>query len=199
MNSEQRTANNLEIITERAEETKKLGRILAKELLKGNSKRKKAVVIGLEGELGSGKTAFVQGMAKGFGIKQRITSPTFVIMKRYGVHFLGQDKKSLPKGRSPVFFYHLDCYRITEPKDLLDLDFKEIINNSQNIVAIEWAERVRKILPENSLWIKFEHLTEEKRRLIIPRPDLLGASLLKNLGARLLNAVKRSDPGTASL
>ena len=135
--------NNIEIITENAKETQKAGEILAQEIKKGQ----KALIIGLEGELGSGKTTFVQGLAKGLKIKEKITSPTFVIMKKIG------------------WFYHIDCYRLNSAQELLDLGFKEIINHSENLIVIEWAERVRKILSRNTLWIKFEHLpcTKQKR------------------------------------
>ena len=114
----------IEMITKNEQETKKVAKLLAQEIDGPTSRRtiNRAVVIGLQGELGSGKTRFVQGFAKGLGIRQRLTSPTFVLMKKY---------KNL---------YHIDCYRLNKPKDLLDLDFKEIIDDSQNIVVVEWAE-----------------------------------------------------------
>lgn len=142
-----------EIITENALTTQKIGRILAEEIVKSHSGNKKALVIGLEGELGSGKTTFIQGMAKGFGLKEPMTSPTFVIMRRY----------QIKKGNN---FFHIDCYRISQPRDLLDLDFKEILSQPHNIVVIEWAEKVKKILPVNALWIRFEHLGRNKRRIL---------------------------------
>jgi len=138
----------MEIITKSAEETQKVGRFLAEEIIKNKPDKNKAVIIALEGDLGGGKTTFVQGFAKGLGIKQRITSPTFVIMKKYN------------------FLYHIDCYRIKD-KDLLELDFKEIISQTKNIVVIEWAERVKKILPQNTLWLKFEYLDKNKRKIIV--------------------------------
>ncbi|OGZ36003.1 MAG: tRNA (adenosine(37)-N6)-threonylcarbamoyltransferase complex ATPase subunit type 1 TsaE [Candidatus Portnoybacteria bacterium RIFCSPLOWO2_01_FULL_43_11] len=144
--------NDLEIITENEKETQKAGKFLAEELFKKTS-RKKAAVIALKGELGSGKTAFVKGMAQGFGVKEKIISPTFVVLKKYGI--------------KNINFYHIDCYRLVGPKDLIDLDFKEIINDSENIIAVEWAERVREILPGNSLWVKFEHWGKNKRKIII--------------------------------
>jgi tRNA threonylcarbamoyladenosine biosynthesis protein TsaE len=137
--------SRLGIITESAQETQKLGIVLAKEII--HQLAEKALVIGLEGELGSGKTTFIQGLAKGLGIKERLTSPTFVILKRYGRLF------------------HLDCYRINKPEEILDLDFKEILNQPEDIIVIEWAEKVKKILPKNTLWIKFEHLGQDKRRI----------------------------------
>lgn len=137
----------MEIITKSAKETQKVGRFLAEEFIKNKSDRNKAVIIALEGDLGGGKTTFIQGFAKGLKIKDKITSPTFVIMKKYD------------------FLYHIDCYRIKD-KDLLELDFNEIID-SNNFVVIEWAERVKKILPKNTLWLKFEYINKNKRKIII--------------------------------
>ena len=145
----------LRIVAKSAQEMKKAGEFLAQEIIRTankeqrtkNSKiRKKAIIIGLEGELGSGKTTFIQGMAKGLEIKEKITSPTFVIMRRYG------------------WFCHIDCYRLNSPQDLLDLGFKEIISQP-NIVVIEWAEKIKKILPKDTFWIKFEYLDKDKRMI----------------------------------
>ncbi len=135
----------MEITTFDEKETKEAGRLLGQEILKEN----KGPIIGLEGELGSGKTTFIQGLAKGLGIKDRITSPTFVIFKKYPIN-----QKS---------FYHVDCYRIKNSKDLIDLDFKEILGNKENIVVIEWAEKIKDILPKDALWIRFEYLDEDRR------------------------------------
>ena len=141
----------LEIITGSAKETQKVGRILAEEIVcQPNKKDQKALVIGLEGDLGSGKTTFIQGLAKGFGIKERITSPTFVIFKKYKIQVSS--------------FYHIDCYRIAKAKELIDLDFREILSSPQNVIAIEWAERISKILPSNALWMKFEYLPRTKQK-----------------------------------
>ncbi len=138
-----------EMITKNERETKKVARLLVQEIIKKPLKTKGAVVIGLQGELGAGKTRFVQGFAKGLGIKRRLTSPTFVLIKKY---------KNL---------YHIDCYRLSKPKDLLDLDFKEIISNPDNIILIEWAEKIRKILPKDTIWIKFEIINSKERKIKI--------------------------------
>ena len=164
--------NKIEIITNSASETQRAGEILGQEitkskprtkqkresgLVRGKLENEKALVIGLEGELGSGKTTFVQGLAKGLKIKERITSPTFVILKKFDLrpatHFQN--------------FYHIDCYRFTSADQLIDLGFREIINHPENLVVIEWAERVRKILSQNTLWIKFEYLDKNKRKMTI--------------------------------
>jgi tRNA threonylcarbamoyladenosine biosynthesis protein TsaE len=136
-------------LTKSEKETQKLAQILASEILKTKKvypeRSRGAVVIGLEGNLGAGKTTFIQAFAKGIGIKKRLTSPTFVLMKKYNN------------------LYHLDCYRIKDSQDVLALDFKEIISEPKNIVLIEWAEKVKRILPKNKIWIKFKILGKDQR------------------------------------
>jgi len=134
-------------------QTKKLGKIVAKKVLKIKRKRR-AQVLGLEGDLGGGKTTFLQGFAKGLGIQEKILSPTFVLMKRF-------------KMKSFRFkcFYHIDCYRIEKPKEILKLGFKKIISNPENIVAVEWADRIRKIMPKNSLEINFKFVSKNTRKI----------------------------------
>ncbi len=137
----------MEIITKNSQETKKTGKILGKEILK----EEKGRVIGLKGELGSGKTTFIQGLAQGLGVKDKITSPTFVVFKKYGM----KEKD----------FYHVDCYRLNSGDDLIDLGFDEILKDQKNIILIEWAEKVKEILPKKILWIDFEYLDKDKRRI----------------------------------
>lgn len=134
-------------------QTKKLGETLAREILKTKPK-KIAQILGLEGGLGGGKTTFLQGFARGLGIKQKILSPTFVIMKRFKVESLRFEG-----------FYHVDCYRLKKPKEILDLGFKEIISNPQNIVVVEWADKIKKILPKNSLILKFKFVNKNSRKI----------------------------------
>ena len=115
-----------------------------------------AFVLALKGELGAGKTSFVQGLAKGLGIKEKVLSPTFLIVKRFHV------SRSRFKE-----FYHIDCYRLKNPKELLDLDWKKIIQNPNNIVAVEWAGRVKSIIPKDALWISFSQGDELTERDIV--------------------------------
>jgi len=141
--------------TKSAFQTKKTGTALAHQILKGKSQQK-AITIALQGDLGGGKTTFVQGFAKGLGIKQKIISPTFVIMKRFVIN--NSQFKNL---------YHFDCYRIKDAKEMTALDFKEIINNPQNIVMIEWADRIKRIIPKHATWINFDFVDEKKRKINI--------------------------------
>ena len=161
-----------EYLTISPNQTKKLGETLAKEILKTQPK-KLAQILGLEGDLGGGKTTFLQGLARGLGIKQKILSPTFILMRKY--QLTTNNKQLTTKNRRlrvvscklKSYFYHIDCYRIKKPKEILDLGFKEIISNPKNIVAIEWSDHVRKIIPEDSLIIKFELANKNKRKIVI--------------------------------
>ena len=135
-------------ITKSKKETQKLGKKLAEEIFK-KKLQNQSVVLGLSGNLGGGKTTFLQGFAEGLKIKEKILSPTFVIMKRFGN------------------FYHIDCYRVKNEKDVLGLDFKNIIKDPKNIVAIEWPEKIKSILPKNTIFIKFKLLDKNKREIIL--------------------------------
>lgn len=123
-----------------AKQTQKLGEILAGEVKGGK-------IICLSGDLGSGKTTFTQGLLKGLNVKGPYTSPTFVIMKKY---------------KNNIF--HFDAYRIGS-KDILNLDWEEITADKNNIVIIEWADRIKKIIPKDCLWIKFKWVDENKRKM----------------------------------
>lgn len=134
--------------------TKKIARFLSKSLY-DNFPAKKTIVLGLIGELGSGKTTFVQELGKYFKIKKKITSPTFLIIKNYNLNHIFFKK-----------FFHIDAYRIKTPKELDVLDFKKILKNKKNIILIEWADKIKKILPKNTIWINFEHGKTKNERII---------------------------------
>jgi tRNA threonylcarbamoyladenosine biosynthesis protein TsaE len=147
---------SFEIFSQSPSQTKKVGQILASQILRGKLKR--AFVLGLIGDLGGGKTTFLQGFAKGLKIKEKILSPTFIILKKFKV-----------KSSKFKVFYHIDCYRIKRAKEILNLGFKEIISNPKNIVAIEWAEKIKKILPKGALILKFDFLDQKKRKISLWR------------------------------
>ena len=137
-------------------QTQKIAKELAKKVIKNLPLNKKAVVIGLIGDLGAGKTTFIQGFANGLGIKEKILSPTFIIMRKFEI-------------RNSKFetFYHIDCYRIENSKEILDLGFKEIISDPKNIIIIEWADRIKKIMPRNTIWINFDFIDTKTRKIVI--------------------------------
>lgn len=130
-----------EFITTNSKQTQKLGEMLAKEITG-------AIAVCLVGELGAGKTTFTQGFLKGLGAEGPYTSPTFLIMKQYGN------------------VYHFDAYRV-DSKDILNLGWEEIIANPQNIVIIEWADKVRDIIPAGAVWIDFKWVDEKKRKIVL--------------------------------
>jgi tRNA threonylcarbamoyladenosine biosynthesis protein TsaE len=141
-------------ITNSFEETQKLGETLAKQMMESGFK-KTAVVLGLQGNLGDGKTTFLQGFAKGLGVDEKILSPTYVIQKRFGI------KKDFEN------FYHIDCYRLNKPEEILELGWKEIILNPKNIVAVEWPDKIKKFLPKQTISINFKSASENQRKIVI--------------------------------
>lgn len=128
------------LITSSSEETKQLAADLAV-----RQAHRKPLVLALIGELGSGKTTFVQGFAKGLGIKDSIISPTFVIIRQH---------KNI---------YHVDLYRLEGFKEL---GLEEILANPNNIVLIEWAEKLKN-LPKNTIRITIKKLKNDKRLITI--------------------------------
>lgn len=150
--------------TKSRNQTKKLAKLLCQTVLK--RKNNNALVLALSGNLGAGKTTFVQGFMKGAGIKKKITSPTFILMKKYEIRNTKFETNS--KNQNPKFknIYHIDCYRIKKAKELLDLGLKEILKNPRNIVLIEWPEIIRRYLPKRAIWIEFEHGEKENERII---------------------------------
>ncbi len=154
----------MEFITVSAQETQKLAVDLVKKLV--NKETKAALVLALEGELGAGKTTFIQGLAETLKIKERVLSPTFVIMKKFKIKNQGLSPSTSLRVKFKNL-YHVDCYRLDRPSEIAELGFKEILKNPENLVVIEWAEKIKKILPKETVWIKFAHLGEDKRRIKI--------------------------------
>jgi tRNA threonylcarbamoyladenosine biosynthesis protein TsaE len=136
---------------------------IAKEFLVGlEPQENKATLVGLYGELGTGKTTFTQLIAKELNIKKKVTSPTFVIMKKYKIH--PYPTSSLLRGRKGEglkkfgYLFHIDAYRLKNEKELLHLGWDEIIGNKEHLIFIEWPERVIKSLPKKHHEIHISHL-----------------------------------------
>lgn len=126
-----------------------------KQIAEKFAKQTRGRIFALMGELGAGKTIFVQGFAKGLGIKDKIISPTFVLIRQ---HKIASTKKVL---------YHIDLYRLENTKDLRELGLEEIWSNPNNIVLIEWAEKIQKLLPKNTVWISIEIVKENIRQISV--------------------------------
>ena len=112
-------------------------------------------IFALTGGLGSGKTTFVQGFSKGLGLTSRIISPTFILMRKYRA----SDKD----------FYHIDLYRLEKEvdKEVVNLGVTDIWGKPGNIVVIEWAEKIKDLIPKSAKWIFFENLGEDKRKITV--------------------------------
>ena len=111
------------------------------------------MVIELIGDVGAGKTTFTRGLAEGLNAKEQVTSPSFTISKSY----------ALPNNKKLI---HYDFYRLPDPGLMLD-DLRENLENSENIIVIEWGESVENILPENRTQIKIKYNNDNSREVIL--------------------------------
>jgi len=138
-------------LTHSREETVLLGERLGRSL-KPND------IIALSGELGAGKTTLVQGIARGLGIKDWVTSPTFTIINEF---------------KGPVNLYHVDLYRIENMEDALEVEIEEYFNKG-GVTVIEWAEKIKPILPEDVMEIELKIISENERKIEIrdKRPEM---------------------------
>ncbi len=132
-------------LTNSEKETKNLAKKMAK---------KKRGVIALIGELGAGKTTFVQGFAKSLGIKEKIISPTFVLIRQH----------KIPSGAT---LYHVDLYRLEEGKNIAELGLSELWSNPQNLVLIEWAEKAEIYLPKKITRVELKKTGRNEREIIV--------------------------------
>ncbi|MBI5153309.1 MAG: tRNA (adenosine(37)-N6)-threonylcarbamoyltransferase complex ATPase subunit type 1 TsaE [Parcubacteria group bacterium] len=139
--------------TQSDSETRQIAEEFARELL---SETNACHVVSLEGELGAGKTTFMQGVGRGLGIRQQMTSPTFII-------FCVFDLKKCAYKR----LYHFDCYRLKSYEDLRALEFEDIIADPKNLVIIEWGDMIKEHLPKNTIQITFEVVSRDTRSIKI--------------------------------
>lgn len=141
----------MEVVTESASETENLGRKIGSYLKEGKIKSR---ILALIGGLGGGKTTFVKGLAKGLGIKRRVSSPTFILCREY----------SFGEGR---FLFHLDLYRLDSLKAVESIGIKQILAGSKNLVVVEWAEKAAELFPKGTVRVYFKYLGEQKRKVKI--------------------------------
>lgn len=137
------------MISKSEEQTKQLAKKLVQEL-------KGSTVLALSGDLGSGKTTFVQGIAEALGISRRVLSPTFVFLRSYGL-----------KDTRFTNFHHFDLYRCSTEKDCKSIGLEEILNDTDSLVVIEWPEVAKELLPENTKWLTFTKVNETQREIEI--------------------------------
>jgi len=129
-----------------------------------------ATVVGLSGELGSGKTTFVGGVAKELGVTRTITSPTFVIQKTYPIKPVAHRQRTTAGGerRQRKQFQHLvhiDAYRLESADELLALGFRELVRDPRKLVLVEWPEHVRDALPRDTATLSFTVVDDTTRSI----------------------------------
>ncbi len=129
---------------------------ITKEIIEEVSKgdRDLATIITFSGELGAGKTTITKELAKQLGIKEHVVSPTFVIMKIY--------KTKNIKFKNLI---HIDAYRLEKKEELLSLGWAEIIKNKDNLIIVDWPERVFECFPKDIFKVKLEHKDEDTRTI----------------------------------
>jgi tRNA threonylcarbamoyladenosine biosynthesis protein TsaE len=134
-------------------------RALAVLFVKHVSTTPQQVIYGFSGDLGSGKTAFTQAVAKELGINEHITSPTFVIQKSYPINKEGFPFKTL---------IHIDAYRLESGKELKVLGLDRLVENPENLILIEWPERVMEALPKEIPLLRFSFVSDQVRTIEFP-------------------------------
>lgn len=122
-------------------------------------KNTKVKILALDGTLGVGKTTITQEIARILGIKNRLISPTFVIMKSYNI-----DKELKFRGRFKKLI-HIDAYRLEKPDDILKIGWQEVMEDKNNLIIIEWPEKIKKHIKKDYIWVKLKHVDEQNRTL----------------------------------
>jgi tRNA threonylcarbamoyladenosine biosynthesis protein TsaE len=141
------------IVTKNETETFNLGKKLGQDCQGGE-------VFVLIGELGDGKTKLLQGLAQGLGVKVKVNSPTFNIMKVYPI-------KGAAANKGVNTFCHIDAYRLRSAQDLISLGVEEFFNAPDTVTAIEWGDKVKAIWPKKAMIISIESLAENSRRISV--------------------------------
>ncbi len=134
-------------VTSSAQETIEFAKHFARTLKPGS-------MLCLEGQLGSGKTTFIKGLAEGLGLKhpEQVKSPTFVLMHVY-------------KAKTPL--YHFDCYRLDSTEELENIGFEDFVNDPAAIACVEWAEKAKHLIPPHARHIHLEILDATRRRISV--------------------------------
>lgn len=153
------TTRMMEYITHSPEETEALGSALVARILSESGTRGTATIFALSGELGAGKTVFVRGVAKGLGIEDNVTSPTFVLMKIYDI------PETHAAGHTYARLVHMDCYRLEGAEELEVLGWHAYAADPKNIIFLEWPEKSAMAIPERAREIHLEALSEDTRKI----------------------------------
>jgi tRNA threonylcarbamoyladenosine biosynthesis protein TsaE len=156
-------AHTLEFFSRSPEQTRRVGMRLGNLLQRGD-------VVCLQGDLGAGKTTLVQGLARGWGSLDPVSSPTFIIVNIY-------------RRPDQTQLFHMDAYRLDSVPEAAELDLDEML--ARGSLLVEWPERIKAVLPEDRMWISFEYVAEENRQMVIKasgaRYDMMLTELRQDL------------------
>ncbi|MCS7050932.1 MAG: tRNA (adenosine(37)-N6)-threonylcarbamoyltransferase complex ATPase subunit type 1 TsaE [Thermomicrobium sp.] len=166
----------LDLVSHSPDQTRQFATTLARHLRGGD-------VLLLQGPLGSGKTTFVQGLARGLGIREYVQSPTFILVNEH--------RGSLPDG-TPIRLYHVDLYRLEDPGELTTFGLDDCLSDPQGVVVIEWSERLPPSWVEEFLVLRLEPLAETKRRLAFYPVGERARELVEALRKEVTGGSKRS-------
>ncbi len=155
----------LEIISPTPQETERIGSLVG-EMLKGGD------VIALSGELGTGKTTLVRGIAQGMKFdKEEVASPSFTLINEYD---------------GPLPLFHIDLYRLESEQELYEIGYEEYIRGN-GVVVIEWADKVHQAIPQESLWIILRYLDAKRREIVMKAQGNRYEKMIEELRRRLYN------------
>jgi len=135
--------HTMDFFSRSPDQTRRVGMQLGEALRAGD-------VICLQGDLGAGKTTFVQGIAQGWGSVDSVSSPTFILVNVYR----GSDQKKL---------FHMDAYRLDSAPEAEELDLDSMLD--QGPLIVEWPERMQRLIPSERLWVQLEYIDEEEREM----------------------------------
>ncbi|MEK7464791.1 MAG: tRNA (adenosine(37)-N6)-threonylcarbamoyltransferase complex ATPase subunit type 1 TsaE [Patescibacteria group bacterium] len=144
-------------VSHRPHETRQFAKRILAALLR---ERRGAVVLALAGELGTGKTTFIQGLASSLGIRGHVQSPTFVLVRTHPI------PKQFHQFHHIYHFVHIDAYRLDSLAEARRLGLKDILKDRDAIVVIEWADRIRTLIPRGAIWLRFTHGKRSLERVI---------------------------------
>lgn len=152
----------IEFISRSPEQTQRVGARLGTFAQGGD-------VIALEGDLGTGKTVFAQGVGMGWGAASPLISPTFVLVRRHTRH------------KDRIYLYHIDLYRLNSAREAESLGLEEMLGDPNAVCMVEWADRAPDIFPEDLMWVSLRWLDEHRRSFTFRASGERHIALLENL------------------
>ena len=146
------TDKTVTITSHTPRQTEQIGSLLGSRLATGD-------IIALCGELGTGKTTLVRGMARGIGLEEgEVASPSFTLINEYA--------GGGPLAKGSLRLFHIDLYRLADARELIAIDYEEYLT-ADGAVVVEWADRIPQAIPAEALWIMLRYLTSESREIVL--------------------------------